>query len=298
MPHVNNMKTIILPSYTKNGLDWIYPIFDLIKNAIILTDHTSKILYANAAYLKNTQYSLDEILGQNAGMMRSGYHDETFYKNMWQSIINIGLWNGEVWNRNKSGKIYPIDLTLSKLQIETEKEPYYLAISTDILIAKTQDAENINLAFTDLLTKLPTKIAAENYFARTVKNLQREKTAIDNKLSIIYIDLDDFKSINTQYGYVAGDRVLASFANRLDLLISKSDYLARLENDHFLIIMTVLRSDDELKKFSMQLTDEFSRPFVIVGVNMYANCSIGITNLTNSTQTLDELIKSAAKFQK
>lgn len=288
------MPNIVLPATEANGPNWLFPLLGLIKNGVILTDYTSKILYVNNAYLAATGYTADEVIGQNPGMMRSGYHDEDFYRAMWGALKTAGIWEGEVWNRSKSGKIFPIALTITKIQFGANQDPYYLGIFNEILTARTADAAEINLAVTDFLTKLPNKMAAEDYYARTIKNLQRDYADVKDKLAVIYIDMDDFKSINAKYGYVMGDLVLQQFASKLDLLVRSVDFLARLESDHFVIIMSNPLDHDELEEFFLQVNTEFSRPFMLEGEKIYTNCSFGIATLENANESLDDLVKRAA----
>ncbi|HSX20834.1 MAG TPA: sensor domain-containing diguanylate cyclase, partial [Gammaproteobacteria bacterium] len=278
------MSTINLPAVDTKGLTWLYPILSLMKNGVVLTDSASKILFVNSAYEKATGYSAAEVLGQNPGMLRSGHHDEAFYQGMWHAIKSTGKWHGEIWNRGKAGNVFPVDLSIAKIQVENEEDPYYLGVFTDILLTKAKDAEKINLGLKDLLTKLPNKAAVEEYFARTVKSLLSDNADVKDKLAVIYVDLDDFKSINKQYGYLSGDKVLREFATQLDMLLRKNDFLARLESDHFVIIMSDPPSKEELRKFALQIYDVFSRPFEIGGENIHSNCSVGVARLTDPTQ--------------
>lgn len=292
------MQEIILPTSKFANLEYLYSIFALIKNGIVLTDSTSKILYVNPAYEEITGFSASELLGNNPGMMRSGYHDKEFYARMWQAIKQNGLWSGEVWNRNKLGHIFPVELTIKKISCENSDLEYYLGIFNALTMTKTADKKDINLLMLDLLTKLPNKEAAEEFFTRSVAQIAQQEKDVRDNLVVVFINLDRFKEVNQQYGLLIGDRVLNQFASALNLLVSSADYLARYEKDHFVLIIPRKTSDEELQELFLRINEEFSLPFYIDGQKIYANCSFGFSRIKNATQSFAELVDLASKKER
>lgn len=292
------MQEIILPTSKFANLECLYSIFALIKNGIVLTDSTSKILYVNPAYEEITGFSASELLGKNPGMMRSGYHDKDFYARMWQAIKQNGVWSGEVWNRNKLGHIFPVELTIKKISCENSDLEYYLGIFNALTMTKTTDKKDINLLMLDLLTKLPNKEAAEEFFTRSVTQIVQQEKDVRDNLVVVFINLDRFKEVNQQYGFLIGDRVLNQFASALNLLVSSADYLARYEKDHFVLIIPRKTSDEELQELFLRINEEFSLPFYIDGQKIYANCSFGFSRIQNATQPFAELVDLASKKER
>lgn len=289
------MQEIILPASQSSNLECLYPIFSLIKSGIVLTDSASKILYVNHTYEEISGYSSLELLGNNPGIIRSGYHDKEFYERMWQTLKQNGVWSGEVWNRNKFGHIFPVELTIAKIRCENSDNAYYIGIFNALTMTNSAGTKDINLLVVDLLTKLPTKAAAEDFFTRTVKNIAQAEKDVNNKLVVVFINLDRFKEVNKQYGYLIGDIVLKQFASSLSLLISNTDYLARYEKDHFVLIIPHPIPDEELKELFLRINEEFSAPFYIDGQKIYANCSFGVARIENASQSLVELVNLASR---
>lgn len=289
------MQGIFLPESKSPNLECFYPVFSLIKSGIVLTDNHSQILYVNPAYEEISGYSAAELAGNNPGIMRSGYHGKEFYAAIWEALKQDGAWSGEIWNRNKLGHIFPIDLTIAKIHCENSADEYYLGIFNALTMTKTQDAKDINLLMVDLLTKLPTKEAAEDFFNRTVKKITQTEQDVSNKVVIVFINLDEFKEVNKQYGYLIGDKVLGQFARSLNLLISSNDFLARYEKDHFVLVIPNPISDEDLKELLLKINEEFSLPFFIDDQRIYANCSFGVARIENIDQSFTDLVDLASK---
>lgn len=297
------MTAIVLPKLNTQNLEWIYPLFSLIKNAVVLTDATSNILYVNDVYQRVTGYTAAELIGKNPGMMRSGYHDQEFYSNLWNSLKTQGGWEGVIWNRNKTGKVFPAGLTITQVIASPDQTVYYLGIFEDLMLSRPKDAAVANLLLYDFLTKLPNRLAAEDYFNHIVKSILLSEAysadpKLSNKLALAYLDLNEFKNVNDQYGYLAGDELLALAAGKMQMLMRDTDYLARLENDHFILIMSGVVEESEIQDFLYTVYDIFSQPFIIDGVNIYTSCSIGVALLQDKTESLEQLIERAKLSKK
>lgn len=295
------MKNIILPDMTLIDFKYMYPVFDVIKNGIALTDENSKILYVNPFYTEVTGYLREEVIGKNPGILRSGYHDEDFYKQMWANINNYGFWEGEIWNRNKAGKVYPTLLTITKIVNRSDNMINYLAVFSDISFLMKEDKVKINLAFYDFLTKLPNRLLLEDYFKRMVSKYKRE--AFDNlnqdktndKIILVFFDLNKFKQINDQHGHVVGDKMLKEVACRLQSLVRGSDIIARFGGDEFVAILTGIKSKHDLQKFCDRLDSMFANPFNIDDLVIDSSCSIGVSCYPDDSESFLELVNKADK---
>jgi PAS domain S-box-containing protein len=101
-------------------------------NAIVITDADGQILWANPAFSSLTGYSLEEALGKNPGFLKSGLHDEMFYKNLWETISTGEIWHGEIINRRNDGEIYTEEMTIAPLLSDEGEISNYVAIKQDI----------------------------------------------------------------------------------------------------------------------------------------------------------------------
>lgn len=127
------------------------------QEGIFVTDTRSIILRVNRAFSDITGYQADEAVGQTPALLRSGRHGPEFYQLLWHSLLTHGSWSGEVWNRRKSGEIYPEWLTITAVQDDNGEVSHYVAMLTDITQRKAQEQEIRDLAYYDPLTRLPNR---------------------------------------------------------------------------------------------------------------------------------------------
>ncbi len=103
-----------------------------LNDAVVITDEQATILEVNDAFCRITGYSKDEVIGENPRILKSGLHDEEFYRNMWDSILTKGHWSGEIINKRKNGELYFAFLSISSIKDELHGVTYYLGIQSDI----------------------------------------------------------------------------------------------------------------------------------------------------------------------
>ena len=124
---------------------------------MMVADAVGVIMRVNNAFTKITGYSDEDAVGQTPKLLKSGRHDADFYAEMWESINNTGLWQGEIWNRRKNGETYLAWLSITVVRKEDNAVAYYVATYTDITVRKAAEDEIKNLAFFDELTHLPNR---------------------------------------------------------------------------------------------------------------------------------------------
>lgn len=123
-------------------------IFQYSSQAMFIADANNEIISINPAFSTITGYSEKETVGKDPRFLASGKHDEQFYKNMWHSIDSVGYWIGEIWNKRKSGEIYPEVLCINTVLDHNGQIDHYLALFTDITDSKKE------LLRTDLVDQL------------------------------------------------------------------------------------------------------------------------------------------------
>ena len=109
-------------------------------NAIIITDSAGKILWVNRAFTQLTGYSLEEAIGNNPRILKSGEHDPTFYQDLWSTIHSGQVWRGEVRNRKKDGSLYVEDMTITPVIVDG-KPRNFIGIKQDITEQKKLEAQ-------------------------------------------------------------------------------------------------------------------------------------------------------------
>jgi PAS domain S-box-containing protein len=111
------------------------------KEAIFITDAQSRFVRVNEAFTRITGYGADEVIGQGIGLMKSGRHDEAFYKSMWRDIELKDHWEGEIWNKRKNGEIYPEWLSITAVRDIEGAISNYIAHFTDLSLLKSQQTQ-------------------------------------------------------------------------------------------------------------------------------------------------------------
>lgn len=288
------MSRIVLPKDIIYKTGGFLRVLDLVKNCVVITKTNSEITYINPSFTEVTGYTEEEAMGANPGILRSGYHDEIFYKEMWETIAKDGFWRGQVWNRRKSGAIYPSFLTVSILEDENGDPQGYIGISSDITFLKVSETEEINLAFYDFLTKLPNRLFLENSFKKLMAGSKRAETKGEPaKIAVVFFDLNRFKQVNDTHGHVVGDKLLQQVAERLQKATRDSEMVARYGGDEFIAVLSDISSAKEVDVFCERVQAAMEPNFNIDGLELDMSCSIGTAVYPDDAKTAEELISIA-----
>ena len=156
---------------------------------------------------------------------------------MWGTLTREGHWSGEIWNRSKSGDIYPESLSVNAIRDANGKTTQYVALFSDITEIKKQQQELEHMAHYDALTGLPNRVLFADRLRQAMAQAHRSKRL----LAVAYFDLDGFKAINDRYGHSVGDGLLTAMAFRMKRVMREGDTLARLGGDEFAAVMLDLR---------------------------------------------------------
>jgi len=108
---------------------------------VMVTDASNRILRVNRAFTEITGYSNEEVIGKTPGLLQSGRHGKDFYRSMWEVLKRERFWSGEVWNRNKNGKIYPEWLTVTAVLGSDGQVTNYVGIFSDITERKAGEQQ-------------------------------------------------------------------------------------------------------------------------------------------------------------
>ncbi|MDD2738886.1 MAG: EAL domain-containing protein [Methylomonas lenta] len=259
-----------------------------------ITDAEGVILKVNPAFSRITGYNAEEVIGQNPRVLQSGRHDADFYQTMWNSLINTGSWEGEIWNRRKDNNIYPEYLTISAVKDEQGKINNYVATFRDITLSKASAEEIERLAFYDPLTKLPNRRLMLNRLTPALACSARN----GKKGALLFIDLDNFKTLNDNYGHDKGDVLLQQVAERLLLCIREGDTVARLGGDEFVVMLTDLSADQLdsaalVEMIGNKILMQLNKPYLLGELIYHSTSSIGATLFTGHEQKVEALLKHA-----
>ena len=257
---------------------------DAAANAIVITRKDGKIVWANQAFTEISGYTREECVGQTPRVLKSGLHNEHFYENLWNTIIDGKIWHGEIVNRRKDNRLYTEEMTITPVRNRTGEVEHFIAIKRDVTERKRlqQNLEQANLELEANGRKLERtllEMAAKNKQLQEAQNqlIQSEKLAaigvlssgiaheIKNPLAIISLSIEEFESHSEQLDaqnktYVqmikrAADRAnnviieLLRFARVSDLTIEKINFYNLIEGTLLLV-----RNNAKFKSVSVEQT--------------------------------------------
>jgi len=249
-------------------------VFETTSEGIMVTDINNRFKAVNSAFCRMTGYSEDEIIGQDPQLLRSNRHDAIFYETLWAALTSRGHWAGEVWSRRKNGEVFPTWLSIATVPTgEHNESVQYVAILRDITEQK-QDEEQILLQATyDSLTNLPNRTLFLERLSDALATIRRQ----EGILALLFIDLDNFKSVNDTLGHDKGDLLLQQAAHRLKTCIREVDTVARFGGDEFTVILQMIDSANSAAQVAEKIIQTFATPFLLDGNEAYIGASIGIS---------------------
>ncbi|MBY0578326.1 MAG: EAL domain-containing protein [Burkholderiales bacterium] len=272
-----------------NKLALYAKVFENSEEAIIITDAGNEIISVNRAFSRITGYAAEEVIGKNPRMLSSGMQGGAFYEAMWRTIVETGHWQGEIWNRRKSGEVYPEWLSVSTERNDEGELTNHIAIFTDITSRK-RDEERIRfLAYYDSLTELPNRALFEEHINRALSAAKRN----GKKVALLFLDVDRFKSVNDSLGHLAGDLLLQSVATRLKKHIRESDTICRQGGDEFIIVLTGIETLDAVVHVAEKIVESMGEAHSIAGHQLVVSFSIGISMYPDDGQSSEVLIRNA-----
>jgi len=264
-------------------------VFSGTPTGVTITDAKKIIVDVNPAFCDITGYSREDVIGKNPSILSSGKQSSDFYQDMWQTINKQGHWKGEVWNRKKDGEIYVELLIISVLQDEYDKVVNYVGVFTDITSSKRQQEQLSFMAHYDVLTKLPNRALFTDRFAQAIAHSKRTR----RELAICFIDLDDFKPVNDNYGHEVGDQLLVEVAERITFCIREEDTVSRQGGDEFALLLNDIESFSQCKKTLERIHYSLAQPYIIDGHSHKISASSGITLYPDDDADIDTLLRHA-----
>lgn len=246
-----------------------------------------RFIEVNDAFVHKTGYSREELSRESSIGLRL-WVDRKEREKMVAAVMKGSPVSGQEFSfRNKKGDTLT-GLLFTQIII-LQEGPCILSSIDDITERKKAEEQIRHMANHDALTDLPTMRLARDRLSSALSSARRHK----NKMAVMFIDLDGFKSVNDTLGHDAGDQVLKQVAVRMLSCVRETDTVARAGGDEFLVIATDLHSRDDAAQIAQKIISLVAQPLTINGSRTGVGASIGIALYPDYDEDMDRLVKRA-----
>lgn len=261
---------------------------------MLITDKDMKIISINPAFEKITGYSMEEVQGQSPRILSATPHFFEYVQNIKTALCDVGKWQGELQNRRKDGSCYPQWTSIFAIRDNYQCITQYAAVMTDISEQKQVEDLVWKKAHYDPLTNLANRAYFLEQLTSAISLLQHHKEEMTNQfLGLFFLDLDQFKEVNDQYGHAIGDILIKLVAERLQNSVRTNDLLGRLGGDEFLIALPALETLSTCEHIAQEIIQTLNQVFVLDQNRVYIGCSVGISVCTEAFMDPQRLIAQA-----
>jgi diguanylate cyclase (GGDEF)-like protein/PAS domain S-box-containing protein len=238
-------------------------------NAFLLVNCDGVVEYVNPSFTAITQYTTEEVHGHRLSELPALENLNELLLDANSSLARSNSWQGEFKSRRKNLEPYWGQLSISKVYGDNRELTHYIGIYEDITQTKLAQQRIERLAYTDNLTSLGNRPAF-------IRNLdERFARDTDTPISLLLVDIDNFKRINDSLGHQTGDKLLISLARRLRNSLSPSGSLARFASNEFAVLLD--DTDQEAgQQIAIQVLKTLDKPMFVDNQLISVTGSVGL----------------------
>jgi len=279
-----------LPGLTDRA-EVLEKVYDMISEAVLIANPKGTIQDVNRAFFLTTGFSREEVIGANPRIMKSGLHDDEFYREMWTSLVKGGAWQGQVWDRKKNGETYPKWLNIESIKTLKGENRKYVGVFSDISEIKKTSKEIDYLLLHDKLTGLLNRMALSLALTQALSGARsRRETG-----ALLVMNISRFKGVNEAFGFTGGDQFLKETSRRLSGIFNDRGTIARTGSDEYSVILSDIRNSSEAASAAAKVITAMNRPFIIKGQYIYTGVNVGICLFQGDATSCDEIQRYAQK---
>ncbi|NDP60379.1 MAG: EAL domain-containing protein, partial [Oxalobacteraceae bacterium] len=281
---VNRMKQM------ESGLELWAKVFEASSESIVIMDSLGAVVTVNRAFRRGTAFEMHELLGKTADAILAQRNPPDLLETVRHATTVKGSWQGEVWFNRKNGIAYPAWLVMNAVRDAGGVITHFIAMSLDISERKASEQRIHYLAHHDALTGLPNRFSCDERLTLSIQQARRQ----NDRVAVLFVDLDRFKNINDSLGHHVGDQLLCSVAARLGAAVRDGDTVSRLGGDEFIVILNNIDQVEEIGKLiERRLMPAVCEPHCIESAELYVSCSIGVAVYPDDSDTIGGLKRHA-----
>ena len=268
--------------------------FDSSNSGIVITNADGLTLETNPAFTQLTQYEKNELLGMKLQTLLRDTKSQGEDENIWDLPIREKNWEGEIQVQRKDGELFHAWRLINPILDDHGNATNYVLIFSDISKQKEAEKRIHQLAYFDTLTDLPNRQLLIDRLRQAIAITARTH----NYGAILFLDLDDFKTLNDTKGYLVGDLLLIEVAKRLMTNVREMDIVSRQGGDEFVVVLQNLsKNASEAARQAEYVAEKIrialSEKYILEGHVSSSTPSIGITLFQGDDQSVDVLLKHA-----
>ena len=264
-------------------------LFEYSPQAVMITDPEHRIRRVNSAFVSITGWQESEVRGRRESMLSAGRDEPRLRDEMQARLDSGGIWVGELWSRRRDGEVYPENRTVVAIRNAGGELLHYVSQFSDISAEKFAAERIHRLAHYDATTELPNRVLLQDRLLHTINRAVRS----NDRLALLFLDLDGFKAINDTFGHSAGDEVLRLISLRLMSRLRKADIVARVGGDEFAVVLGDVGQDSDVQGICDQLLQVITEPCELSGQSARVTTSIGIAMFPDDGSDVQTLLKHA-----
>lgn len=263
-----------------------------VDSAIIATNECGQITLANRNACRLFGYEPQELDGLHVNALLPPHlrarHSEALKEFAQTGPTDVVMGQrGEITGYRKDGSFFPAEASISKADGPNGK--IFIATIRDTTERKERERELVWQATHDPLTRLPNRMLIHD----RLSNALARSTRTGQLVSLMFIDLDEFKLINDNYGHDAGDQLLVRIAQRLLDVVRRGDTVARFGGDEFLVVCDQISDETILPALAARILDVVRKPIDVAGNTIFPTVSIGLAIGNGKTNTAEDLLRNA-----
>jgi len=270
-------------------LDLAWRAIESTEEAVVLLDQEFRLISANPAFEGLTSFLQEEVQGKALrGLLSMPPLTEEAFNLLVSELRSRDAWKGEIWLQRKDKEPFLAWAHLNAVRA-SRLSTHFVMVFSDITQRKRSEEELRWLANYDTLTRLPNRTFFMERLNRAILRAQRG----NQRLALLFLDLDRFKHINDSLGHNTGDALLCSVADRLRSCVRKDDTTARLGGDEFTIILERLENPAGAAHVAEKILADLAKPVTLGPYELVVSPSMGISIFPEDAADAETLLRNA-----